>query len=327
MKGLAEGSSSYKSYAIAPSRKTVICFLLLLLIIHLSYLPGSLSFHLPFLPAISSSCHGDVPPVTPDPSGAVAQVWKELQTVFEKHSPNKTMERKDFPGGQTVQTTVELLAGHLDISLAEAKEMRTSHANMVEGLPPYPKGAFQGQGIVMLAGGRYSEYAATALGMLRLLGSRLPVEVWMIDRIEEKQGWCGEVARQGVVCRFITDYIDDGLPAISEHYQLKVLALLFSSFAEILYLDSDSVPVVNPDRIFDTSAYKRTGAILWPDYWGLTESPYTAYITGRSAQRATTKPNFQTVDSGQMLWNKEKHWKVSIQIENKESIPHADKSD
>ncbi|KAI4174048.1 MAG: hypothetical protein LQ343_002612 [Gyalolechia ehrenbergii] len=196
------------------------------------------------------------------------------------------------------------------MTIPEAMFMRKKHASVVQSLPTYPAGAFAGRGIVVLAGGKYSEIAATTLGMIRLLGSRLPVEVWMVDRIEEKEAWCEELSPQGIVCRFISDYSPD-MSAFTRHYQLKILAIMFSSFVEVLYLDADSMPVVNPDPVFDAPAYVDTGALLWPDYWRATESPFTPYIIGRSVRKSTTIPHFKTVEAGQMLWNKEKHWKVS----------------
>ncbi|KAL8858149.1 MAG: hypothetical protein Q9178_005326 [Gyalolechia marmorata] len=268
-----------------------------------------LYFPIPFLPAGFSSCDSRTIPAIPEPSPHVAEQWLQLQGVFESHPPNLILGREDFQGGQVAQATVSLLANYLDMTFNEARFMRDEHTSVVEALPTYPLGAFSGRGIIILAGGKYSEIAATTLGMTRLVGSRLPVEIWMIDRIEEKEGWCDEMAAQGgMVCRFVSDYMQD-MSAFSSHYQLKIAAIMFSSFAEVLYLDADSIPVVNPDSIFDSPTYRDTGAVLWPDYWKATESPFTPYITGQNSTKATCLPDFQTVDSGQMLWNKEKHWK------------------
>lgn len=39
-----------------------------------------------------------------------------------------------------------------------------------------------------------------------------------------------------------------------------------SSFSEILYLDSDSVPMTDPTFLFDSPTYRQHGAVLWPDF-------------------------------------------------------------
>ncbi|KAL8852573.1 MAG: hypothetical protein Q9221_002569 [Calogaya cf. arnoldii] len=291
------------------SRKIVFCTAALVTVLQLYRHYPPLNTWISYLPAGFSSCHSRPIPPIGEPSPQVAEQWVQLQELFDSHPPNLIMERGDFEGGQLAKATVQLLADYLDMSSSEAQAMRDEHARVLEALPDYPLGAFSGRGIIILAGGKYSEIAATTLGMTRLLGSRLPVEIWMIGRVEAQEGWCDELAAQGgMVCRFVSDYIQD-MSAFTHHYQLKIAAIMFSSFAEVLYLDADSMPVINTDPIFESPAYVDTGAVLWPDYWQATESPYTPYITGQNDTRATSVPDFQTVDSGQMLWNKEKHWK------------------
>ncbi|KAL8949983.1 MAG: hypothetical protein Q9222_003946 [Ikaeria aurantiellina] len=290
--------------------KTVISFIILYLVVLqlYRYRPQTHNiFHYHF--TTERPCSTLRVPSIQEPPPEAIKKWNELQSLFESHPPNLVMERGDFDGGQLADVTHDLLDNYLDMTYEEADVMREVHADMVEALPVYPEEAFRGRGIAILAGGKHSEYAATTLGMLRLVGSRLPVEVWMIDRVEAKDGWCHQLASQGMKCRFLSDYMHD-MSAFSLHYQLKAPIVLFSSFAEILFLDSDSIPVVNPDHIFKAPSYMETGVVLWPDYWKATESPFTPFITGRSLEKATTAPDIQTVDSGQMLWNKEKHWKA-----------------
>lgn len=296
------------------SRKIIFCLVTLVTVLQLYRHHAPLNPFISFLPAAFSSCDSRLIPPIREPSPQVAAQWIQLQGLFDSHPPNLIMQRGDFKGGQLAKATVSLLADYLDMTSDEAQFMRDAHASIVEALPDYPLGAFSGRGIIILAGGKYSEIAATTLGMTRLLGSRLPVEIWMIDRVEAQEGWCDEMAAQGgMVCRFVSDYLQD-MSAFSHHYQLKIAAIMFSSFAEVLYLDADSMPVVNTDPVFDSPAYVDTGAVLWPDYWKATESPYTPYITGQNGTKATSVPDIQTVDSGQMLWNKQKHWKVRLYV-------------
>lgn len=49
--------------------------------------------------------------------------------------------------------------------------------------------------------------------------------------------------------------------------------LLFSSFEEALYIDSDNVMLEDLSDLFDYPEYKRTGMLLWPDYWKSTVAP------------------------------------------------------
>lgn len=40
-----------------------------------------------------------------------------------------------------------------------------------------------------------------------------------------------------------------------------------TSFDEVLLLDADSVPLVQPEELFETPAYVATGSLFTPDYW------------------------------------------------------------
>ncbi|KAI4213285.1 MAG: hypothetical protein LQ351_004026 [Letrouitia transgressa] len=301
---------TYMGYATQQrSRKYILGLLTLLLTYQIYRAHGPITAPVPFAPVPPPPCDQTSFPAIPEPPPQAIEAWNQLRELFDAHQPNVELEHADFEGGQTVKPTVELLDQFLDLTSAEAKEMQDEHAQVVRNIPPYPDGQFRGKGIVIIAGGKYSEYASTTLGMIRLLGGRLPVEVWMKDRNEEQQGWCEELASQGMACRFVEDYIDDMSP-FTHHYQLKTPVILLSSFSEILFLDSDSFPVVNPDRVFDAPAYRLLGAVLWPDYWGTTESPWTPYITGAKKKKDLTRPTYQTVDSGQMMWNKEMHWQT-----------------
>lgn len=63
-------------------------------------------------------------------------------------------------------------------------------------------------------------------------------------------------------------------------YQFKSLALMASSFQNVLLLDSDNIVIENPDPFFDSDLFKRYGMITWPDYWVRTISPHFYNISG-----------------------------------------------
>lgn len=248
--------------------------------------------------------------VTPlNPDGAVGQKWQYLERRFKRYRPEQQLEPKDFKDGQVAKPSIAMLSEFLNMTALDAKIMREKHVRFVEELPEYPEREYRGRGIVLTCGGKYSEYASTTIGMLRLIGSQLPIEVWLKDAIEEKQGWCDELAEDGISCRHLDDYIED-LSAFTHPYQYKIAAMFFSSFEEVMFLDSDSIPVKNPDPIFDSPVYQDTGMILWSDYWDSTESPWVPFITGQKRFKSRAVPNIITVDSGQMVWDKKRHWKV-----------------
>ena len=37
---------------------------------------------------------------------------------------------------------------------------------------------------------------------------------------------------------------------------------------QILYLDSDSLPLINPEELFEWEGFQTHGTTFWPDYMG-----------------------------------------------------------
>lgn len=243
-------------------------------------------------------------------TAVLSKTWENLQQIFNAHPPQPlTLGQPKFHTGGVFPDS-ELIKHQLNISTNDAQATRSSHREVTNKLFPYADGLFSGRGIVMLAGGRYSGYAATGLGMLRELGSTLPVEVWMKDEKEEKPGWCKELAQEGMACRRMSDYMD---VSFMEHgYQLKINSILLSSFEQVLFLDADNVPVRNPDGIFDSKGFTDTGVVLWKDYWRHSGSPVLPYVLGLTDEASETliQEEEKTVESGQLMWDKKRHWKV-----------------
>ncbi len=87
-----------------------------------------------------------------------------------------------------------------------------------------------------------------------------------------------------------------------ERVEIKCFAVSYCRFEEVLLLDADNVPVVDPAFLLDSAPYREHGAILWPDrvrlkpshpIWGLTGVPYR------------DEPQ---VESGQMVVHKARCW-------------------
>lgn len=276
-----------------------------------------LSNYLASAPRIFGGCKStraslaqSIPTLQSPDTAVLSKIWEKLQQIFHAHPPQPlTLGQPKFHTGGVFPDS-ELIRYQLNISAYDAQATRSSHEEVINKLLPYVDGLFSGRGIVMLAGGRYSGYAATGLGMLRELGSTLPVEVWMKDEKEDRVGWCKELAQEGMACRRMSDYMD---VSFMEHgYQLKVNSILLSSFEQVLFLDADNVPVRNPDGIFDSKSFTDTGVVLWKDYWKHSGSPVLPYVLGLTdgASEILIQEEEKTVESGQLMWDKKRQWKV-----------------
>jgi alpha 1,2-mannosyltransferase len=177
-------------------------------------------------------------------------------------------------------------------------------------------GLFNGEGVVTVAGGEYFGPAIVGIKILRETGSNLPVEAFLANEDEWEPELCEKILpSMNAVCLVLTDFLDtaaDGDDSLKvTHYQLKSLALLFSSFQHVLYLDSDSIPLVDPSReLFQQDPYITTGFVGFPDFWIGSESPTFYRIAGMSGFPEDLP--IASSEAGQLLVNKNRHLKTLL---------------
>lgn len=164
------------------------------------------------------------------------------------------------------------------------EDIKRSHFYVTRWVPQkYPKDAYSGKGIVIVGGGRYSWLTILALENLRRSGSKLPVEVMIPKEDEYEEYFCETLLpKLGAKCFVMTRRIPmlRKVSSILGGYQYKSLALITSSFEQVLLLDADNIPVRNLDKIFDSEPMKSYGMIMWPDYWRRTTHPSYYKIAG-----------------------------------------------
>lgn len=147
------------------------------------------------------------------------------------------------------------------------------HDFINEKLLPYAryKDRFHGRGIVIVAGNQKSmKRVKVVLRALKKLGSQMPVEIhyWNDELTDESKS---EISSMWAKMYF-NDLSASSNILRSNHdnffhinYQLKTAAVINSRFAEPLLLDSDNIPVVDPESLYETSIYKEYGTLFWPD--------------------------------------------------------------
>ncbi|GEM10957.1 alpha 1,2-mannosyltransferase, glycosyltransferase family 71 protein [Rhodotorula toruloides] len=146
----------------------------------------------------------------------------------------------------------------------------------------------QGKGLVFTAGN--ADTFTRVLTTLKLLNSShlaspMPAEIFSFPREEPDAVTRGELERLGATLRVVEDaWRGEGR---RKNYHIKASAIIRSSFREVLYLDSDNIPAgsllplelwegrngteeeeaTRPAGLWEAKAYKRLGAMFWPDYW------------------------------------------------------------
>ncbi|KAB8596120.1 hypothetical protein FH972_025829 [Carpinus fangiana] len=169
---------------------------------------------------------------------------------------------------------------------------------------------FKGRGIVTAAGHINSlKRLAVALRQLTRLGSTLPMEVayWKDEISDDQKAWL-----EGLYPHMYWNDLSSPKNVFKTHspkekeyghYHLKTAAVLNSRFAEILLLDSDNLPMVKPESLFETPTYQEYGTIFWPDMARTrAENPMWA-IT-----RTRCRMDEYEQESGQLLVDKRKFW-------------------
>lgn len=140
-------------------------------------------------------------------------------------------------------------------------------------------------GIVYVGGGKYSWFALLSIKHLRNIGSKLPVEVYIPFEDEYEKEFC-EVTLPKLNAKCLKMYEILDLEVIKKSnfeikgFMLKSLAILLSNFENILLLDADNVPYLNPDILFVTEPFLSYGLVVWPDYWERTTHPAFYEIQG-----------------------------------------------
>jgi hypothetical protein len=140
-------------------------------------------------------------------------------------------------------------------------------AERLENLPWMAPPIREPRGVVTVAGGPlYFALWWHLVYALRDLGCRLPLELWTVRADELDAGMYAAARDLGATVIDAQAHAQaHGNVPPAGGWQCKAYAMRHSGFAEVIYLDADNVPVVDPTYLLMDKHYLRTGAIYWPD--------------------------------------------------------------
>jgi hypothetical protein len=168
--------------------------------------------------------------------------------------------------------------------------------------PDYQQGE-GGRGVVIPGGGhKYFAGAWVCVRMLRTLGCTLPVELWHVGEQELNAEMRSIVEPLGVRCVDATAVARLHPVRFLSGWPIKSFALMHSGFREVLLLDADNMPLVDPTSLFDAHEYGRVGAIFWPDGETLGPEHPIWRLTGVTYRREPA------VESAQLLVDRRRCW-------------------
>ena len=258
-----------------------------------------------------SSKHG---PSVPPP--AIVSFWSDWAQKIEEAEPDvepiELQYRASTDGSDEADGERTPSQSVLGLSQGDVDKMHEAHKGLLQHIrrgsddfQNLTSTIYSGTGVVIVAGGQYFAPAILTLRMLRNTGSRLPVQVFLHSRQEYEPDICEHVLPAlGAECFVLESFLRKSSFKVA-HYQLKVLAVLFSSFETAILLDADCMPLRDPLELVSVEPFTSTGLISWPDYWIATEDPVFYLIAGL--------PDFpkgmpaRASESGQLIVSKKTH--------------------
>ena len=173
-----------------------------------------------------------------------------------------------------------------------------------------PPALFAGRGVVIVSGGlKYAVPAWVALSALRRAGCALPAELWFPAAEVPDAAFADALRHLGAGVRNADDVYPGGsAAAFRAGFALKAVAVLFSRFEEVLFIDADNVALRDPTDLFDWQPYRAAGMLLWPDFWPRSAAPDAFAIAPEALAAYDGVAANRSVESGQLLLHKGTAW-------------------
>ncbi len=249
----------------------------------------------------------------------IVESWAQFAELFDEARPkiqpipkNHDLSGIDPGGSDKANGDRKPFPKAIGISRPDVQSLAQSHLKLVththfETANERSSELYSGTGIVTVAGGPYFAPAILSIRMLRkTTNSTLPIQVFLQNKSEYEPEICEEVLPSlNAECFIVEDFLRPGNPFHVSAYQLKILAILFSSFEKVLFLDSDCMALRDPTELFASEPFHTTGLLSWPDYWIATEDAVFYEIAGLAKYPEGIPA--RSSETGQLMVDKSKH--------------------
>lgn len=200
---------------------------------------------------------------------------------------NHDQKAKSVFADKDVFLTKEYLSSILVLTDQTKAALQESHDHFVKGmenlnLDVFGEGTVYGKGIVIVAGDKFTWLSLLNIIQTRSVGCTLPIEIYIPSEKYYDEEFC-EIISENLNAKCLLGWEKVPLEDFGfsvQRYEYKILAILSSSFEDILFLDADNVPLLNPSKLFDWDVYQDKGLVIWPDAWARTTNPFFYELTG-----------------------------------------------
>lgn len=249
----------------------------------------------------------------------------KLKKPLDKYYQNK-FQAERFEFGKEEQVFPEsYLLQFLQITDAEERELTISHQYALDNLPgSAPDGLYSGEGVVIVGGGKFNWLTLLNIKRLRSTGCSLPVEVLIPSFEDFEIDVCTSVFPSlNAKCIYMPMALfKDEVSRYGENsqltfkgYQYKCLAILLSSFENVLLLDGDNIVLNSPQDILSSEPFKSSGLVVWPDFWRRSTSPKFYSIAGVEVSKTKLTHAYLEVFHG--------YFQQTHEITPQEALSHA----
>jgi hypothetical protein len=231
----------------------------------------------------------------------------------------------DVPGVPTIRLVekspkknmLQKILGNVNHAKIPFNIIKTENNDYTIAVPSYKDFNFAGKGLVIAAAGNRYRYLTGLYCNLYVIRkyhkSNIPIEIFYIGRSEDFSLPLRKLITDlgNITIKDIMDRIDTTSDESElRGYQTKPLAVVCSSFEEVVLLDADALCFVDPQYLFLAQGYENSGMLLFKDYVDCMSFISRDFIEtiGIGVDTYCDYTNDFEIDSSCVVINKSKCW-------------------
>lgn len=217
-----------------------------------------------------------------------------------------------FPLPSRINNEVDFTSFKKHLHREDIRKIRSSlmkfkvNSSILNYSPSY----FPGDKGIVIVGGGASKYRTSfwiSIHCIRRVDPKIPIELWFPENDNPLDIDASTYLKaMDVQIRSFEEIYGSNRLHRPKTFELKIFALLFSTFKEVLFLDSDNLPISSLKNLFEDSMFLKYGSLHWKDFWVSTAAPDSFDIFGNKSAVD------HSYESGQILVNKEKTWPALV---------------
>lgn len=217
---------------------------------------------------------------------------------------------------------IQKILGHFNGTKIQFKVSKTPDSYNLP-IPDYSDYNFTGKGLVIAASGNRYRYLTGLYSNLYTLRnyhkSNIPIEIFYVGRSEQFSKPVHKMITDlgGITIYNLLDRINSNCSESElRGYQTKPLAVLCSTFEEVILMDADALCFIDPQYLFVADGYANSGMLLFKDYvdcMSFISRDFIETIGIGVDKYCNYTGNFE-IDSSCVVMNKKKCWEALYTI-------------